>query len=500
MLKSQKQLYDKAVDYFDEQDFESSTLLFEALCNLDDEDYKNFFYAGISSYFIANFEDAIVFFDKSLKLEPNHFDALLFKSWSYFLLDKYDEALQTSSEAYALESNNEILFLESSILLELEEFENANEFLELYLNNSNSNDKFYTDALFKKAICLFSLGGDNRLLEALDLIDKALLINHDDVEFLNLKGLLLNLSDKEKAKELYSKSIELDGTWEVPYLNLGKLYFDEGLFNEALDLFEKALNLKYDFADAWYYKALTYQSLKDHINAKVAIEKALKLNKDNFDYILTMAQILDELDLDEANNYFDKFLTIEDEFGEGYIDKYYIFQEEDSKLKEPAKSETKEESPQNLTQKEDIPEPQKDTIKPQEDNLKAKEENTTQKDFSDDEYIIVVHDDEEEDTSDVSYGRWATSSENEPKVNLDGIFIDKELEYSEYKELSDNELKPVKTPKVSSSFKVTSRFYDDDFDNNEELKRIEDEQLKSKLNPFRSHSKNNKNKKKRRLN
>lgn len=592
MLKSQENLYKKAYEYISNEEYEKSSTLFKILCDLDFSNENTFFMAGISLYLIDKYEEAITFFDKAIDLDDSYFQALIYKSWSYFLLGDYENALNISAEAYELESNPEILFLESSILLELEEFENANEFLELYLNSTTKDDLNYTDVLFKKAICLFSLGGETRRLEALELIDKSLLINHNDPEFLNFKGLLLVSHDDELADELFAKSIENNPDWEVPYLNLAKLYLDDGLIDSSIVLFEKSLEINDKLADAWYYRALAYKSKGEYLISKKSLEKALNLNEENFDYILAMGQILDELGDDNSEEYYDKFLVIGDEFGEEYFGKYYEFTHEpiesysklnyiDISLKKDKlysfsllnkitdkkienfiefkgfnEDSTKEISEEISVIDENI-EIQVAEYGGKEDIITDSEEKTqepsndSENDFEVDGYINVVHSDVEEDLSHVSYGRWELDEEeylkqeeddyiiitnedlanqtennmNSSSINSNNLDLDnmsspdtnpKESSNEDIKisieddfnneeinvesELLKNRLhtdeidsKELELNKINKNLKnISSRFYEENFDNNQEIQRINNEDLKNKLNPFKLKKERNK--------
>ena len=67
------------------------------------------------------------------------------------------------------------------------------------------------------------------------------------------------------------------------------------------------------------YWHINFMKLK-YLISKKSLEKALNLNEENFDYILAMGQILDELGDDNSEEYYDKFLVIGDEFGSSTVD------------------------------------------------------------------------------------------------------------------------------------------------------------------------------------
>jgi tetratricopeptide (TPR) repeat protein len=59
--------------------------------------------------FQDNFPQAIEYFDKELKINPNDVDALSYKGGLLLVLDKYEEAWQYFEKALAISPNNLII-------------------------------------------------------------------------------------------------------------------------------------------------------------------------------------------------------------------------------------------------------------------------------------------------------------------------------------------------------------------------------------------------------
>ena len=68
-----------------------------------------------------------------------------------------------------------------------------------------------------------------------------------------------------------------------PYLNVGILLMNKKQPAEAVSAFDKAIAIKPDFADAYYYRGLCHLQMKDNAAAKADLRKALELAPDGPD-------------------------------------------------------------------------------------------------------------------------------------------------------------------------------------------------------------------------
>lgn len=64
-----------------------------------------------------------------------------------------------------------------------------------------------------------------------------------------------------EAKMYYSKAIQLDKNNEQAYIDLGRIFFDEGLYNEAIEQFTQALTIHKSYG-TYYYLAKTNEKLR----------------------------------------------------------------------------------------------------------------------------------------------------------------------------------------------------------------------------------------------
>lgn len=111
--------------------------------------------------------------------------------------------------------------------------------------------------------------------EAIGIFEKAVsLDSRFPVAFNNLGLACLSLSLKtrepkifQKSLESFKKAIELDPAYPLPYNGLGTAYRQQGNLDGAIYCWEKALELRPDFAPIIYNLGLAYMDKKDFIKA-----------------------------------------------------------------------------------------------------------------------------------------------------------------------------------------------------------------------------------------
>jgi len=142
----------------------------------------------------------------------------------------------------------------------------------------------------------------------------------DDGDFCTLHGAVsLARNDHENAMTFYSRAVDLGRTDENIFNDLGVALLELGLHQKAQAAFQSALDQKPEFAPAHVNMAqcLTVQSrLQD---AFLHLQKAVKINPGNPEYLRSLGLILDSLGrFDEAISWLNKAVEINPGFAEGY--------------------------------------------------------------------------------------------------------------------------------------------------------------------------------------
>jgi predicted O-linked N-acetylglucosamine transferase (SPINDLY family) len=117
------------------------------------------------------------------------------------------------------------------------------------------------------------------------------------------KGVVLyELKQFNEALSHYDRAIELKSDYAEAWMNKGVVLYELKQFNEALSHYDRAIELKSDYAEAWMNKGVVLYELKQYSNAIKCYEKTLEINP-NSDYLVgdlfhTKMMICDWLNFD----------------------------------------------------------------------------------------------------------------------------------------------------------------------------------------------------------
>ena len=209
---------------------------------------------GLSLYNKWLYEDALIFFNKSLKDEPNFEYSLINKGLALTALWKYHEALDSYKKVLEISDvikNNESTNLYFNIWFTYYyawEFENA-------LKNFNKDLEFYKqneETLNYVWLCYYYLWEYEK---AIDVFKSILWDNNEinkDNSYINnnIWMCLFKLKDYSWAMEKYDISISVE--WDIinSYYNKALLNTELWKTDDAISNFEMVLSLYPDFIDA----------------------------------------------------------------------------------------------------------------------------------------------------------------------------------------------------------------------------------------------------------
>ncbi|HEX7733960.1 MAG TPA: tetratricopeptide repeat protein [Ktedonobacteraceae bacterium] len=268
---------------------------------------------GEMLYADQRYQDALLFFQRVVALNPADVHACARLGDTLFVLERYGEALDAYGEALALDPDNALYEVErAKALLALNRTDRAleacaraqqldplnaaaygvqgNIYLELGLDDGAlpcyqraleldpQNSRYYHyrgDAL----LCL------ERYEEALEAYDLALALkpaSHDAyVRLIRARAhALFRLERYTAALEFYGRALELDASdFEACYYKGQVLYYLQR-FEEALETFERVLQLKADFAACYSFIGYTLYQMERFEEALAALDRALVLEED----------------------------------------------------------------------------------------------------------------------------------------------------------------------------------------------------------------------------
>lgn len=256
-------------------------------------------------------EEAIIQYDKSLVLDPNHYLTYQYKGVSLFILGQFAAAIDEFDKALALESTDYQNYRYKGVSLSklgneqaaIEQYDKAialfpNHYL-CYLDKGKSLTVLgkQKDAIeqFDKAIALnpkdfdsyrqksVSFLQQNLMEAALDAINQALAVNPNDSQSYRQKGVLLSRLEKnEAAIAEFNKAIEINPNYSFCYHDKGVSLSALNREEAAIVEYTKALDLRPDGYETVISKGSSLSKLGRETEAIVEFDKAIAIDPEYF--------------------------------------------------------------------------------------------------------------------------------------------------------------------------------------------------------------------------
>ncbi len=94
----------------------------------------------------------------------------------------------------------------------------------------------------------------------------------------------------------YAQAIQTDPTNPVLRVTLGGIFYNAKQYSQAASLFQQAIDLKADYANAYYNMANTLVQLEDYLNAKAAYQQTLLLIEPDSEAYITASKELEQVE------------------------------------------------------------------------------------------------------------------------------------------------------------------------------------------------------------
>ena len=153
-------------------------------------------------------------------------------------------------------------------------FDEAEQHYKRALDLSNNEPKYFnnlgalylTMERYDDAIAAFRFAAEN------------LLFDRPEVSWTGVGVANYQKGDYPAAERAYQKAREINPLYfQVPY-RLGELYYAQGRPVEAVENFNKAVELFPDFAEGYYWLGLTYMKVEETGKAKSAFQEVVRLD------------------------------------------------------------------------------------------------------------------------------------------------------------------------------------------------------------------------------
>ncbi len=179
------------------------------------------------------------------------------------IYEEIDKNVEDEVERYLYKANGAVQF---------EKHDEAIELIEKALEIDREN----LDALLLKSAILFNL---MKFEVALDVISKVIELYPENTDALTFKGFVhLSLGDFKKAEDSFKAALDIDDEDLEVYRQYSFAVASGGDLNRAIGINQKALNKFEGSSDLWYDKYFFLNQLGSTSKAEEALEKSLELN------------------------------------------------------------------------------------------------------------------------------------------------------------------------------------------------------------------------------
>lgn len=277
--KSQERdkLAKESIDNFNSNRYSEALISFDKLIKLDSNNYMSWFFRGRTLILLNRNDEALLSFNKTQLLNPNYYETYHYRAMIYNINGHPEKSLNDINIAINGKMNDtNLILLRAGYYLNCNKFDSAIidcNFL-IKLNPKNADALYYRSTAFEK------LGN---LEKAVTDLNNAIDINPNDPDILNYRGSIFITQEKYKlAIQDCIKSIQLIGvnnsiTKAYSYNNLSFCQYKNNDFDEALKNVNISIQLLPSNSFAFKNRALIYLAMNKNSQACNDLDESLRL-------------------------------------------------------------------------------------------------------------------------------------------------------------------------------------------------------------------------------
>lgn len=263
---------------------------------------------GIDFYTQENWAEAIKCYDEAVKLDPNYAEAWNNKGNALYEQGNRVGADEAYAEAIRLDPNLTVdWFNEGKTLLSQHDQYHAIEAFREFIEKNPQNATAWN--YLGESLYLFSSGDDIRN-EAIRAFDKSIELNPQNAAAWCNKGIVLRDNTTHEIHQQQAASSSMPAPINDPQF--------AGMYEGAIELFERALEIDPKYATAWVEKGITLEIQgKSSHEAIAAYEEAIRLDPNLTSAWIAKGELLYSNGFRDDNNYaeavksFDKAIDLD---------------------------------------------------------------------------------------------------------------------------------------------------------------------------------------------
>jgi tetratricopeptide (TPR) repeat protein len=255
--------------------YEEAITFYDQTVEIKSDKYEAWNNRGNSLNELGRYEEAIISYDRAVEIKPDFHEAWSNRGVSLSNLGRYEEAIASYDRAVEIKPDNHIVW------------NNRGNSLSNLGRDEESTASFdraveikpdFHEAWYSRGIPLFNLG---RYEEAITSYDRAVEIKPDFHEAWSNRGVsLFNLGRYEEAIASYGRAVEIKPDFHEAWQNKGWSYFNQGKYPESISCYEHAIAIKPDKYDSWHNKGLVQFLTSDYAAALASWRQAFGYIRD----------------------------------------------------------------------------------------------------------------------------------------------------------------------------------------------------------------------------
>jgi len=273
---------------------------------------------------IGQYEEANKCYEKAIEYDPKYIEAWLNKGKMLDTLEKREEAIECFNKAIELDPHNPNVWISKMEALDPEV--NEEEFLECHRRILEIDDDFYEN--HKYFAQQENLTDE---VQTAEWYNKAFNLDPGDLKGMICRGLELSeLGRYEEAIDCYNKALEINPEYKEAWVNKGKVlaidtYFELTSGNlekyeEVIDCYDKAIEIDPGYIEAYENKGNALDILGKYEEAIESYNKILEINSRYKKVWLNKGIIFSKLEkFQEAVECYNKALEMDPEYKEAWV-------------------------------------------------------------------------------------------------------------------------------------------------------------------------------------
>ncbi|MFN3410744.1 MAG: tetratricopeptide repeat protein [Exilispira sp.] len=282
-------------------------LLFSLIIlSFQDNNAINYYQNGLKYEQSKDYLKAIEQYIKAIELNPNYFDAYFHLASCYFILEKYEEAMDIVQKGLKLESeDNNFLLLYAKILIKLGDLKKAENICDSIINRNPT----FLDAYFLKAEIKIYLSSIN---EAFDIYSKLLRRYPDDWKVnLYLFKFYQNLGKDKESLIYIRKALDIAPYEPLIFEELAYYYFNKNDIEQTNEFLTRLFELDPDNPQGLFIKSYILIQQNFLTDALFVLQKLYKTYPTKLNVLWLNSYIYEKLNnYNNAINYLNNALEL----------------------------------------------------------------------------------------------------------------------------------------------------------------------------------------------